>query len=104
MSGITRGSYQKYVDKSGQDAWVSSMLLNNDRKIANEAMFKANPQAVVPRQTLNSLLISAKAKITTVTSGNLGTEYDIYQRTSEASDTSCLTTNIDREPLQHIAK
>ena len=104
MSGITRGSYQKYDDNSGQDAWVSSMLLNNDRKIANEAMFEANPQAVVPRQTLNSLLISAKAKINNVTSGDLGTEYDIYQRTSEASDMFSLTTNSDRELLQHIAK
>ena len=55
------------------------MLLNNDRKIDNKAMFQANPQAVVPRQTLNSLLNSAKAKINAVTSGDLGTELDIYQ-------------------------
>jgi hypothetical protein len=80
------------------------MLLNNDKKIAHEAIFKANPQAVVPRQTLNILLISAKAKINTVTSGDLGTEYNIYQCISEASDTSSLTTNSDRELLQHIAK
>ena len=79
------------------------MLLNNNRKIANEAMFKADPQAVVPRQTLNSLLNSAKAKINAVTSGDLGTEYDIYQRPSQDSDTSSLTTNSNRELLQHIA-
>jgi len=65
------------------------MLLNNDRKLANEAMFKANPQAVVPRQILNSLSNSTKAKINAVTSGNLGgTEYAIYQRPSQASDIS----------------
>ncbi len=57
---------------------VTSMLLDNDRKIANEAMFKADPQAVVPQQTLNSLLISAKAKINGVTSGDLGSGYDVY--------------------------
>jgi hypothetical protein len=101
MSGKTRGLYNKHDDKSGQDAWVSSMLLNNDRKIA---MFKANPQAVVPWQTLNSLLKSAKAKINAVASGNLGSEYNIYQHPYQASDTSSLTTNSDRELLQHIAK
>ncbi len=63
MSSKTRGSYNKHNDKSGQDAWVTSMLLNNGRKIANKAMFKADPQSVVPRQTLNSFLNSAKAKI-----------------------------------------
>jgi hypothetical protein len=104
MSSKTRGLYNKYDNKSGRDAWVSSMLLNNDRKLASEAMLEAEPQAVVPRQTLNSLLISAKAKINAVTSGDLGTEYDIYQRTSGASDTSSLTSNSDRELLQHIAK
>ena len=68
-------------------------------------MFKADPQAVVPRQSLNSLLNSAKAKINAITSGDLGTdEYDIYQRPSQDSDTSSLTTNSDRELLQHIAK
>ena len=78
-------------------------LLNSNRKIANEAMFKADPQAVVPRQTLNSLLNSAKAKINAVTSGDLGTyEYDIYQRPSQDSDTSSLTTNSDRELLPSI--
>ena len=80
MSSKTRGSYNKCDNKSGQDAWVSSMLLFSDRKLANEAMFKAEPEAVVPRQTLNSLLISAKAKINAITSGDLGTEYDIYQQ------------------------
>jgi len=80
------------------------MLLNNKRKIANEAMFKANQQVVVPRQTLNSLLNYAKAKINAVTFGNMGTEYDIYQRLSQDSDTSFLTMNSDRELLQHIAK
>jgi hypothetical protein len=101
MSSKTRGLYNKYDNKSGRDAWVSSMLLFSDRKLANEAMFEAEPQAVVPRQTLNSLLNSAKAKINAVTSGDLGTdEYDIYQRPSQDSDTSSLTTNSDRELLQ----
>jgi len=53
---------------------------------------------------LRSILNSAKAKINVVTSGDLGTEYDIYQRPSQDSDTSSLTTNSDRELLQHIAK
>ena len=54
---------------------------------------------------MNSLLNSAKAKINAVTSGDLGTdEFDIYQRPSQDSDTSSLTTNSDRELLQHIAK
>jgi hypothetical protein len=105
MSCKTRGLYNKHDNRSGQDAWVTSMLLNNNSKIANKAMFKADPQAVVPRQTLNSLLNSAKAKINAVTSGDLGTyEYDIYQRPSQDSDKSSLTTNSDRELLQHIAK
>jgi hypothetical protein len=78
MSSKTCGLYNKHDDKSGQDAWVTSMLLNNDRKIASEAMFKANPQAVAPRQTLNSILNSAKAKINAITSGHLGTEYNVY--------------------------
>ena len=85
MSSKTRGLYNKYDNKSGQDAGVRSMLLNNDRKIANKAMFKADPQALVSRQTLNSLLNFAKAKINTVPSGNLGAEYDIYQHPSQAS-------------------
>ena len=55
MSSKTCGSYNKCDNKSGRDAWVSSMLLFSDRKLANEAMFKAEPDAVVPRQTLNSL-------------------------------------------------
>ena len=99
MSSKTHGFYNKHDNKSGQDVWVSSMLLNNDRKIANEAMFKSDPQAVVPRQTLNSLLKSAKAKINPIASGNLGSEYDMYQRPSQTSDTdtSSLTTNSDRE-------
>ena len=97
MSRKTRGSYNKHNNKSGRDAWVTLMLLNNDRKIANKAMFKADPQSVVLQQTLNSLLNSAKAKINAVTSGDLGTEYDMYQRMSQASDTSSLTTNSDRE-------
>jgi hypothetical protein len=80
------------------------MLMNNDRKIANKAMFKADPQAVVPWQTLNSILNSAKAKINAVTSGNLGTEYNVYQHPNQASDTSSLIMNSDRELLQHIAK
>jgi hypothetical protein len=50
------------------------MVLINDRKFVKEAMFEAKQQAVVPWQTLNSLLISEKAKINAVTSGNLGTE------------------------------
>ena len=104
MSSKTHGLYNKHDNRSGQDVWVTSMLLNNNRKIANEAMFKADPQAVVPRQTLNSLLNSAKAKMNAVTSGNLGTdEYDIYQRPSQDYSSS-LTTNSDRELLQHIAK
>jgi len=79
--------------------------LEQQQKKNNKAMFKANPQAVVPWQTLNSLLNSAKAKINAITSGDLGTdEYDIYQRPSQDSDTSSLTTNSDRELLQHIAK
>jgi hypothetical protein len=105
MSCKTRGLYNKHDNRSGQDAWVTSVLLNNNRKIANKAMFKADPQTVVPRQTLYSLLNSAKAKINAITSGDLGTdEYDIYQRPSQDSDTSSLTTNSDRELLQHIAK
>ena len=68
-------------------------------------MFKAGPQAVVPRQTLNSLLISTKAKINGVTSGDLGSEYDVYQRPSQKSDAFVyLTTKDDREFLQSIAK
>jgi len=105
MSSKTRGLYNKHDDRSGQDAWVTSMLLNNNRKIANEAMFKADPQAVVPLQTLNSLLNSTKAKINAITSGDYGTdEYDIDQRPSQDSDTSSFTMNSDRELLQHIAK
>ena len=104
MSSKTRGLYNKHDDKSGRDAWVSSELLNNDRKTANKAMFKADPQAVVPWQSFNSLLHSTKAKIIAVASGNLGSEYDIYQRLSQASDMSSLTMNSDRELLQHIAK
>ena len=77
MSSKTHGLYNKHDDKRGWDALVKSMLLNNDIKIANEAMCKANPQAVVPRQTLNSLLNSSKAKISAITSGDLGTEYNI---------------------------
>ena len=81
------------------------MLLDNDRKIANEAMFKADPQAVVPSQTLNSLLISAKAKINGVTYGGLGSEYNVYQCPSQKSDASvCLTTKDDIEFLQSNAK
>jgi len=54
---------------------------------------------------LNSLLISAKAKINGVTSGDLGSEYDVYQRLSQKSDASVyLTTKDDREFLQSIAK
>ena len=104
MSSKTRGLYNKHDNKSERDVWVASTLLNNDRKIATEAMFMADPQAVVPRQTLNIILNSAKAKINVVTSGNLGTEYNVYQHPSQASDTSSLTTNSDRELLQHIAK
>ena len=51
MSSKTHGLYNKYDNKSGRDSWVSSMLLFSDRKLANEAMFKAEPEAVVPRQT-----------------------------------------------------
>ena len=40
MSNKTRGLCNKHDNKSGQDAWVTLMLLNNIRKIANEAMFK----------------------------------------------------------------
>ncbi len=54
--------YNKNDVKSRRDALVTSMLLNNDRKIANKAMLKADPQAVVPYSTLNSLLIFTKAK------------------------------------------
>jgi hypothetical protein len=43
MSSKIRGSYNKHDDRSGQDVWVTSMFLNNNRKIANEAMFKADP-------------------------------------------------------------
>ena len=104
MSSKTRGLYNTHDEKSEWDMWVKLMLLNNDRKIANEAMFKAGQQAVVPRKTLNSLLNSAKAEISAITSCDLGTGYDIYQHLSQASDTSSLTTNSDRELLQHIAK
>jgi hypothetical protein len=51
------------------------------------------------------LLISAKAKISGVTSGDLGSEYNVYQRQSKKSDASVyLTTKDDREFLQSIAK
>ena len=82
------------------------MFLDNDRKIANKAIIKADPQAVVPRQTLNSLLISAKAKINGVTSGDLGSEYNVYQRLCQGEKSGAavvLTTKDDREfysPLQ----
>ena len=80
MSLKSCGVYNKKGEKSGHDAWISSMLLDNDRELANKAMFKAHPQAVVPRQTLNSLLIPAKAKVNLVTPGDFHSEYDIYQR------------------------
>ena len=35
--------------------------------------------------------------INAVTSGDLGTEYNIYQHPSQASDTSSLTKNSDRD-------
>jgi hypothetical protein len=78
MSNNSRGLYNENNDMSGKDAWVTCMLLNNDRKLANKAMFKAQLQAIVPQQTLNSLLISAKAKINCVTSGDLGSKYNVY--------------------------
>ena len=71
--------------------------LEQQQNYSQRGHIKANPQAVVPRQTLNSLLNSPKAKKNAVTSGNFGTEYDIYQRPSQDSDTSSLTTNSDRE-------
>jgi hypothetical protein len=37
----TRCSYNKNGDKSVKDVWVTSMLLDNDRKIANKAMLTA---------------------------------------------------------------
>ena len=102
MSNKSHGSYNKNDNKREQDAWVTSMLLDNDRKIANKAMFKADPQAVVPWQTLNSILISAKAKIIGVTSGDLGSEDDVYQQLNP-SQKSCaavvLTTKEEREFL-----
>jgi hypothetical protein len=100
-------STKKNDKKRGQDAWVTSMLLDNDRKIANKAMFKADPQAVVPWQTLNSILISAKAKIIGVTSGDLGPEDDVYQRLSPSQKSGAavvLTTKEEREFLQYTPK
>ncbi len=40
MPSKTRRSYNKYDNKSGQDAWVTLMLLINDRKLANEAILR----------------------------------------------------------------
>ncbi len=48
MSNNSHGLYNKNNNMSGKDAWVTSMLLNNDRKLANKALFKAQPQAMFP--------------------------------------------------------
>jgi hypothetical protein len=81
-----RSSYNKQDDGGARDAWVSSMLLNDDWKIANDAMFKANPQAIAPQTTLNNLLIAAKAKI-----GLFSSNYDAVQRPTQSLSPSTLT-------------
>jgi hypothetical protein len=49
----TRGKYNKNDEGDAGHAWVSSMLLNGDRKEAFGAMMKANPTASIPWTTLN---------------------------------------------------
>ena len=56
MSSKTRGLYNKHDDRSGQDVWVTSMLLNNSRKISNEAMFKADPFARIHKAPIGSFV------------------------------------------------
>jgi hypothetical protein len=68
-------------------------------KIANDAMFKAKLQAIVPWTTLNNLLIAAKAKI-----GLFSSNYDAFQRPTQVLSPSTLTTQEDRDLLQNIAK
>jgi hypothetical protein len=58
----THGKYNKNDDGGAHHAWVSSMLLNDDRKEVFEAMMKSNPKASIPWTTLNNALIAAKKK------------------------------------------
>ncbi len=71
-------------------AWVSSMLLNGDRKEAFGAMIKANPTASIPWMTLNNALIAAKRKVNENTSAGdcvglvgLKSNYDMFQRPTQ---------------------
>ncbi len=90
MKTSTRGKYNKNDDGGARHAWVSSMLLNGDRKEAFSAMMKANPTASIPWMTLNNALIAALRKVNENTSagdcvGLVGfkSNYDMFQYPTE---------------------
>jgi hypothetical protein len=64
----TRGKYNKNDDRGARHAWISSMLLNGDRKEAFEAMMKSNPTASIPWRILITPLTAAKRKVNENTS------------------------------------
>ncbi len=73
----THGKCNKNDEGGARHAWVSSMLLNGNRKEAFGAMMKANPTASIPRMTLNNALIAAKRKVNENTSAGDCMEYGI---------------------------
>ncbi len=109
MKTSNHGKYDKNDDGGKRHAWVSSMLLNGDRKEAFEAMMKANPTALIPRMTLNNALIAAKKKVNENTSAGdcvglvgLKSNYDMFKCTTQhrGKGKDALTTKEDRELLQ----
>jgi hypothetical protein len=108
----TRGKCNKNDDEGAHHAWVSSMLLNGDRKEAFEAMMKSNPTALIPKTTLNNALIAEKRKVDENTSAGdcvglveLKSNYNMFksliQHKGKGKDV--LTTKEDRELPQSIA-
>ena len=68
MKTSTHGKYNKNDEGGAGHAWVSSVLLNGNRKEAFVAMMKAIPTASIPRMTLNNALIATKRKVNENTS------------------------------------
>ncbi len=86
----THGKYNKNDEGGARHAWVSSVLLNGNRKEAFGAMMKAIPTASIPRMTLNNALIAAKRKVNENTSAGdcmglvgLKSNYDMFQCPTE---------------------
>ena len=105
MKTSTRGKYNKNDDGGACHVWVSSMLLNGDRKEAFEAMMKSNPTASIPRTTLNNALIAEKRKVNENTSAGdcvgfveLKSNYNMFKSLTQhkGKGKDVLTTKEDR--------